>query len=310
MTAVTFASFGGPEVLTSGTIARPEPGPDEVLVRVRACGVNPADANLRSGRLRWFTRGPFPRSLGADVAGEVVEAGGGFAEGERVFGMLDPIAGRGYAQFAAAPARLLARIPDGVTFAQAAAVPLAGLTAWQALTRHAEVAAGARVLIRGASGGVGGFAVQLARHLGAEVTGLASAERLDWVTELGAHHVMDYAALSWEELGGYDAVVDVRGELPWSIARALLTERGTYVTLTPSLSGFALDPIRRRGRGRRRLQMLVEPSGEEVAALAELMARGVLSSTTQHTLPLERAAHAHELIEGAHTKGKIVLEVP
>jgi len=310
MNAIIFARYGGPEVLELGQLPMPKCRDGEVLIRVRACGVNPADARIRSGQFRWFTGSKFPRSLGADIAGEVIVGAGPFAAGDRVFGMLDMLRGQGYADYAVARVEELAHLPSEVTWAQGAAVPLAALTAWQAFTKHTPSLEkkGCRVLIRGASGGVGSCAVQIAKSLGAHVTGLSSAQNLPWLDELGADRALDYRATDLTALDPFDLIFDVHGELPWSTARTILSRRGVYLTLTPSFRGAVAGPLTRMLGGRVRTQMLVSPSAEDMHALATMLAEGSLVSPLRECLPLEHASSAHTRIEGGHTVGKIVLE--
>jgi alcohol dehydrogenase len=195
MRAMGLRRYGPPEVLEALEVGRPEPGPEGVLIRVAAAGVNPADCLLRSGGLRFLARQKMPFVPGADVAGVVEAVGPGatrFGVGDPVYAMLPNTAGGGYAEYAVAAEGAVAPIPPGLTFGEAAGVPLAALTALQALRDEAALAAGARVLVNGASGGVGTFAVQISRAMGAQVTGTASGRNADLVRGLGADEVQDY----------------------------------------------------------------------------------------------------------------------
>src|SRR4051794_3949701 len=203
MKAVTQDSFGGPEMLRISSVPRPTPLPTEVLVRVHAAGVNPVDWKTRAGSGMSAVLGDPPFILGWDVAGVVTETGFGvttLAPGDRVYGMpWFPRAAGAYAEYVTAPARQFARMPRTATFEQAAAVPLAALTAWQALVDTAKLTAGRRVLITAAAGGVGHFAVQIAKHLGAYVIAVAGPRNQEWLADLGADEVVDYTTKRFDE---------------------------------------------------------------------------------------------------------------
>ncbi|KJK55508.1 NADPH:quinone reductase, partial [Saccharothrix sp. ST-888] len=217
MRAVTQDGFGGPEVLKVAQVPRPVPLPTEVLVRVHAAGINPVDWKTRAGTGMAGVLGEPPFILGWDVSGVVEETGFGVTTlkaGDEVYGMpWFPRAAGGYAEYVTAPARQFARKPATVGHEQAAAVPLAALTAWQALVDAAEVRPGQRVLIHAAAGGVGHFAVQFAKHLGAHVIGTASRSRHDWLTKLGADELIDYTAVRFEDaVRDVDVVIDLVGD--------------------------------------------------------------------------------------------------
>jgi len=203
MRAIVVSEFGGPEVLQVVDAERPSPIPTEVLVEVHAAGVNPVDWKTREGRGAAGAAGPPPFILGWDVAGVVKEVGRGvtiYEPGDRVFGMpWFPRAAGAYAEFVTAPSRQFARMPDGLAFEQAAALPLAGLTAWQALMDTAQLGNGQTVLINGATGGVGHLAVQIAKARGARVVGTARSENHDFLRELGADECVDYTQVELQD---------------------------------------------------------------------------------------------------------------
>jgi NADPH:quinone reductase-like Zn-dependent oxidoreductase len=305
MRAIRQRSLGGPEVLELVEVPRPDPMPTEVLVRVAAAGVNPVDWKVR-------TRGGFlgdpPFTVGWDVAGVVEEAGFGvtrFAPGDRVFGMPRfPGEAAAYAEYVTSPSRQLARIPDGVGDVEAAALPLAGLTAWQALVETADVQEGQRVLVLGAAGGVGHLAVQIAKARGAYVIGTASAAKHAFLAELGADEAVDYTTEAVEErVRDADVVLDLVG----AEALSTLRDGGIYVAVA---SGGGLDALRERAGDRVRVtSILVEPDRAGLEALADLAARGALRPHVAQTLPLADAARAHALSETGRTQGKLVLAV-
>lgn len=306
MRAIIQNELGGPEVLHPATVDRPEPGIGQVLIRVRAAGVNPADAmNRQSG----IFSGPTPFILGWDVSGLVEATGPGvtlFAPGDEVFGLLPFPRGAGaYAEFVLAPTRALVIKPPALTHGEAAALPLAGLTAWQALVETAGVSSGTRVLITGAAGGVGHLAVQIAASRGAHVIGLTSGANRDLVRSLGAHEVLDYRTTDFSQtLRGLDVVLDVvGGDYP---LRALQTLRpgGTLVsTLPQSLgpAGAAATELGVRVAG-----LFVESDRLGLTAIANLTSNGSLLPLLAASYPLDDAATAHA---AQHGPGKVVLLV-
>jgi NADPH:quinone reductase-like Zn-dependent oxidoreductase len=306
MRAVRQEVLGGPEVLTEVDVERTTPGLSQVLVRVHGAGLNPADWQHRAaGGLL----GPPPFTLGWDVSGVVEETGFGvtiFKPGDEVFGMLPYPHGVGsHAEYVVAPARAFAAKPAAIDHVQAGAIPLAGLTSWQALVDTAHLAAGQRVLIHAAAGGVGHLAVQIAKARGAHVIGTASAANHGLVRRLGADEVIDYRSEDFESVvSGADVVLDpVGGDYP---TRSLRTLRpgGTLVSLQPLpsavLSAAAALDIRVAA-------MLVEADHAGMAALADLVTAGKLWPVVAGTFPMSQAAKAHEIGETGHVAGKLVL---
>jgi NADPH:quinone reductase-like Zn-dependent oxidoreductase len=294
-------TLGGPEVLVLEEVPRPEPGPTEVLVRVAAAGVNPVDWKVRAaGGLI----GEPPFTVGWDVAGTVEEVGYGvtwLAPGDRVFGMPRfPGEAACYAGYVASPSRQLARTPDGLSDIEAAALPLAGLTAWQSLVDTAGVGEGSRVLVLGAAGGVGHLAVQIARGLGAWVAGTSSPEKHGFLREVGVDEALDKdAPVSIESV---DVVLDAVGGDVGVGAVPAIRDGGVVVTVSRSsvaaLSEAAADRVRVAG-------ILVEP---DRGGLEGLVALGVRPHV-EATFPLADAGAAHALGEQGRTRGKIVLTV-
>ncbi|WP_354641304.1 NADP-dependent oxidoreductase [Kitasatospora camelliae] len=308
MRAVTQQSFGEPDVLTVGEVARPEPLITEVLVKVRAAGVNPVDAYVRAGAFPLLGEPPFV--LGWDVSGVVEQVGAGvnrFAVGDEVYGMpFFPRAAGGYGEYVAAPSRHFARKPKGLDHAQAAALPLAGLTAWQALVDAARLQPGQRVLIHGGAGGVGHLAVQIAKALGAEVYATASAAKHEFVRELGADHLIDYTAGDFAEgLTDLDAVFDTVGSGTGLRSLPVLRDGGVLATITEHFDEELAARV--TADGKRYAGVVVEPDHVGLEALTDLVETGRLKPFVEHVLPLEEAAQAHRLIESRRTKGKIVL---
>jgi NADPH:quinone reductase-like Zn-dependent oxidoreductase len=310
MRAVVQHRLGGGEALSVETLPRPVPLPTEVLVRVHAAGVNPVDWKTREGHGMAAVLGEPPFVLGWDVAGVVEEVGFGvttLAVGDRVHGMpWFPRAAGGYAEYVTAPARQFTRSPASLTDAQAAAVPLAALTAWQILVDTLHVQPGQRVLITAGAGGVGHFAVQFARHLGAHVVATASSANHEWLRELGANEVVDYHDAGYESLiEDVDCVVDLVGGGEDLRLVPTLREGGSIVAVPGGVSealAAAVEAI-----GGRASAFLVEPDGAALARIAELIDAGDVRVEVARTFPLEQAAAAHATGETNRTRGKIVL---
>lgn len=315
MRAITQNTVGGPEVLSVTEVARPEPLPTEVLVRVRSAGVNPVDWKTREGGGMAAVLGEPPFILGWDVSGVVEAVGFGvhtLQVGDEVYGMpWFPRQAGAYAEYVTAPARQFARKPASVDHDHAAAVPLAALTAWQALTDAANVQAEQRVLIHAAAGGVGHFAVQFAKHLGARVIGTARAEKHDWLRSLGADELVDYTAVRFEDaIDDVDVVLDLVGDgQDATSTRSLRTLRpgGTIIAVPSGVSAELLETA--RAQGLRALPYLVEPDGDGLARIAALIDKGAVSVEVEDVLPLSEAAEAHRRGEQGRTRGKLVLRV-
>jgi NADPH:quinone reductase-like Zn-dependent oxidoreductase len=309
MRAVRQHVLGGPEVLELEEVPRPEPGPTEVLVRVTAAGVNPVDWKTRQ---RGSFLGEPPFTVGWDVAGVVAAVGRGvtrFEPGERVFGMPRfPREAAAYAEYVASPSRQLARIPQGLGDVEAAALPLAGLTAWQALVETAGVRPGRRVLILAAAGGVGHLAVQIAKARGAYVIGTATSAKHAFLAEIGADEAVDYTSEAVaERVRDADVVLDLVGGETGLEALPALRDGGLFIAV-PSSSD--LEALREAAGGRVRVTgILVEPDRAGLEAIADLVAAGALRVHVAQTFPLEEAARAHELGETGRTQGKLVLTV-
>ncbi|MGP3688612.1 NADP-dependent oxidoreductase [Streptomyces sp. IBSNAI002] len=306
MRAIVVSQWGGPEVLTETELERPEPAMGEILVRVHAAGVNPVDWKTRAtgALIPW---GPVPQ-VGWDVSGTVEAVGPGVTVhrvGDEVYGMPRfPQQAGAYAEYVTAPARHFARKPASLDHVQAAALPLAALTAWQALVDTAGVTAGQRVLVHAAAGGVGHLAVQIAKALGAYVIGTASAGKHEVLRGLGADEVIDYRTTDFEDaVTDVDVVIDAIGGDCTQRSLSVLKPGGHLVTL-PGPDGIPADT-----RGVRADWVLVEPDLKGLEEIAALVEQGLLKPLVDTVLPLEQAAKAHEIGELGRTTGKIVLTV-
>ncbi|MEV5530466.1 NADP-dependent oxidoreductase [Streptomyces prunicolor] len=304
MRRVMQSRLGGPDVLEVVEVDVPQPGPTEVLVEVKAAGVNPVDWKVRTGG----GLGEPPFSVGWDVSGVVAAVGAGvtrFRPGDEVFGMPRfPAEAGAYAEFVTAPSRHLVLKPPGMSHVQAAGLPLAGLTAWQALVTVAGVAVGARVLVPAAAGGVGHLAVQIAKARGAYVIATASGAKHDFVRGLGADEVIDYtSAVVSSQVRDVDVLLaTVPGQIR-DLAEVLVP--GGRVL---ALNGADADAVQWAAQsGLRAGFMLVEPDRADLEALALLAGESRITVHIDRTFPLDQAADAHRLGEEGRTTGKIVL---
>ena len=313
MKAISQDMYGGPEVLHLVEVERPEALPTEVLVRVHAAGVNPVDCKTVGGHGMAGVLGEPPFVVGWDVSGVVEAVGFGvhtLEVGDEVFGMpWFPRAASAYAEYVTAPSRQFARKPANLGHVQAAALPLAGLTAWQILTAAGGLQPGQRVLIHAAAGGVGHLAVQFAKHLGAHVIGTASKVKHDWLSELGADEVIDYHSSAIEDVtSDIDLVVDLIGSETTLGQSVQVTKPGGLLIAVPS--GTSPELLARAdAAGIRVKPFLVEPDGHALGEIARLMEAGVARVEVEQVFGLAEAAEAHRRIAGGRTRGKLVITV-
>jgi NADPH:quinone reductase-like Zn-dependent oxidoreductase len=295
--AVVIHETGDPEVLRYEETDGPEPGDGEVLVRVRAASVNPADWKDRRG----FMDRPLPRVLGIDMSGTVESSrADGFAEGDRVFGMS---ATGAYAEFSTASAAAIAKKPGGVSHEQAATIPVAGVTAWQALFDRGGLHSGQAALVAGAAGGVGHFAVQFAKVAGARSIGTGSTRNRDFVLGLGADEYVDYTREDvGEAVRGADVALDTVGGDATASLLPSVREGGILVTIAGAPPEEAA-----RERGVRAELLVNSPNPEQLARIAELVAGGDVRVEIAEAMPLADAKRAHQLSESGHVRGKLVL---
>jgi NADPH:quinone reductase-like Zn-dependent oxidoreductase len=297
MRAVLMREAGGPEVLRVEEVDRPEPADGEVLIRVHAASINPIDWKYRRGTMPK----ELPAILGNDISGTVeLSRADGFAQGDEVFGITPS---GGYAEFAIAPAALIAKKSAGVSHAQAAAIPVGGLTAWQALFDRGGLQSGGSALIAGAAGGVGHFAVQFAKHAGARAIGTGSARSREFVLSLGADEFVDYTSQDVAaEVSGVDVALDTVGGETTAALVPTLREGGLLVTITG-----APPEAQAAERGARAELLIMSPSSDQLAKIAELIASGEVEVEIAETMALAEVARGHELSESGHTRGKLIL---
>jgi NADPH:quinone reductase-like Zn-dependent oxidoreductase len=323
MKAIVRHTYGSPDVLELAEVETPTPKDDEVLIKVQAASVNAADwrmlraepflARLDVGLVR-----PRNKILGFDVAGSVEAAGRAvtqFRPGDRVFGNLFDLRGGAFAEYVAVPERLLVQKPANLTFEQAAAVPLAAVTASRGLRHYGQIKPGHKVLINGASGGVGSFALQIAKALGAEVTAVVSPQNLELARSLGADHVIDYSRedpLAGAE-GRYDVILAVNGYQPIAAYRRALRPGGNYVMAGGSAAQFFQAMLLGAWtfrNGDRKLSMLeTKPSQEDLAFVADLIEAGQVMPVVDRCYPLEEVPEAIRYLEAGHVRGKVVIRV-
>ena len=311
MKAIRIHNYGGPEVLQYEDAPSPKPAPGEVLIRVHAAGVNPADWKVRGGQLKQFVQHKFPLILGWDLSGVIEEvaanpaADGRFKKGDEVFGKPDTSRDGAYAEYVAVRESEVALKPKSLHHVYAAAVPVAGITAWQALFDVAQLKRGQRVLIHGGSGGVGHFAVQFAKWKGAYVIATASTKNQQLLREIGVDQAIDYTTQRFEQVAkNVDLVLDTIGgdteERSWKV----LKKGGLLASVVQPP-----DAEKAREFGVRGAFVWSQPNGNELAEIAALIDSGNLKVVLDRILPLSEARRAHELSQNGHARGKIILRV-
>lgn len=322
MKAVVYTAYGSPDVLQLKEVEKPAPRDHEVLVRVHAASVNAADLHHLRGdpfllRLQAGLLKPKKQILGADIAGRVEAVGSNVKRlqaGDEVFGDLSACGLGGFAEYVAVPEQALVLKPTRMTFEQAAAVPMAAVTALQGLRDSGQIQPGHKVLINGASGGVGTFAVQLAKAYGAEVTAVCSTSKVDLVRSLGADHVIDYTREDFTRNGQrYDLIVAVNGYHSIAAYKRALTPGGTYVMsggTTPQMfQAILLGPWMSRTGSNKMGNLLARPSTEDLACVKAFVEAGNVVSVIDRSYPLSEVAEAIRYLEQGHARGKVVISV-
>lgn len=313
MKAITISQFGEPEVLQQVDLPVPEIKDDEVLIQVKAISINPVDIKTRLGKgMSGRLKGIEPLILGWDISGVVSAVGAAvsaFKPGDAVFGMVNfPGHGKAYAEYVAAPAAQLALKPHNISHEEAAAATLAALTAWQALVKHAKLQAGSKVLIHAAAGGVGHFAVQIARLLGAHVTGTSSAANRDFVLGLGADEHIDYQIQAFEQVAkDMDFVLDAIGGDMIDRSLEVIKPGGTLISIPSGLHESVTEKA--KAKGIKGYFILVASDGEDMQQLAALLADGRLKAHVSKVFAFEEMAAAHEQIATGRTVGKVAIKV-
>lgn len=307
MKAVRIRSFGGPEVLELADVEKPQPKDDEVLIRVRAASVNPVDYKIRSGTYPVVKQDQLPKVLGRDVAGEIERCGSAvrnFREGDTVYAMLDGGPG-GYAEYVTVRADLVAPKPGQLDYRAAAAVPLAGLTAWQGLFDHGHLQPGQRVLIHGGAGGVGHLAVQFAKARGATVVATAGTQDIGFVKQLGADQVVDYTRERFEdEVRDVDLVLDLIAGETQERSWAILKDGGTMISSLARPS-----EAKAREHHAHAENFVAHPDRDELIEIGRLIDAGRVHPHVSAVFELKEAAEAQVQLERRHAQGKVVLQM-
>lgn len=318
MKAILIRRFGPPGIMKLEEVQKPLTPSDRVLVRVHYSSVNPVDWKIRNGSLRLISGSRFPMMLGFDIAGEVVETASTvtrFKKGDRVFGMLDFRHRGAYAEYACAREDGLALIPDNLDFREASAIPLSALTAYQALHCKGRIKSGKNVLINGASGGVGSFAVQIAKAAGAIVSAVCGTHTMHLARQLGADYTIDYTKQDFAYSSAtYDIVFDAVGKRSFFEVRRSLKSGGCYVTTLPNkpgdiLSFFITFPMSFLGLSKMSTFISVQSRGEDLQSLSLLVKEGKLRPLIDREYTLEEINEAHAYSETGHARGKIVIKI-
>jgi len=308
MKAIVFYEYGGPEVLKYEDVPRPKPKEDQILARVIAAGVNPVDGMIRSGMFAKDEKTAFPRILGADIAGVVEKTGSKitkFKAGDAVYAYISLDNEGGYAEYALATENEASPKPKSLDYVEAAAVPVVALTAWQGLIDTAKLSAGETVLIHGGSGGVGTFAIQIAKGRGAKVIATASTANQDLLKQLGADVAIDYTKTKFEDIAkDVDVVLDSVGKDTLARSYGVMKKGGFIVSLVARP-----DQAELAKRGLRGASLSAEPNSNELAEIGNLIDEKKIRVIVSQTFPLSEARKAHEQVATGHTRGKIVLKV-
>jgi NADPH:quinone reductase-like Zn-dependent oxidoreductase len=313
MKAAVIRQYGSPEVFQYEEVAPPKIQPNELLVKVRASCVNPVDWKIRKGMLKLITGSKFPMILGFDLSGDVVEVGSQvklFKPGDAIYGNVG-LKGGAYAEFTAVPETSAALKPTNMTYEEAASVPVAGLTALQSLRDLGNLHARQTVLINGASGGVGTYAVQIAKALGAEVTGVCSAKNADLVKSLGADRIIDYTLQDFTQdvTTQYDIILDAVAKRSFSICRKVLKPNGTYVTTLPSVESVVQNILTAILPVQKARNILAVPRTQDLNYLKELSETGKLKTVIDRTYSLQEIVAAHTYSESDRAVGKIAIAI-
>ena len=311
MKAVTINRYGSIDVLEYSEIEKPQIKPDQLLVKIHATSVNPVDWKIRQGQPQLLSGFNFPIVLGCDLSGVVLEVGEqveNFEPGDEIYTFINPLVGGAYAEYIAIPANTAALKPKNITHSQAAAVPVAGLTAFQGLLDLGQIRPGQKVLINGASGGVGTFAIQIAKAMKAEVIGVCSSNNITLVESLGANRVIDYNQIDFtKESEQYDIIFDVVAKETFSTCENLLKSEGVYISTLPNVENLAPTFFTLFVPGKKSKLILAQPNPRDLIAIRELIEDGLVKSVIDCTYKLAEIAEAHAYSEMGHAVGKIVI---
>jgi NADPH:quinone reductase-like Zn-dependent oxidoreductase len=310
MKAAIIEHYGGPEVLKTVDVPRPVPKPDEVLIRVLAASINPVDWKIRKGNLKMMLSKKFPKILGIEFSGVVEDTGENvhdFTKGQRVFAGKG-YEGGGYAEYAVAEASKTIVIPDSISHEEASTMAVAGMTALQGLRNKGKIKPGMDVIVNGASGGVGTYAVQIAKALGARVTAVCSAKNFDLLKSLGADVLIDYKETNFTKLPKkYNIVFDAVGYRSFWQTYRVLKKKGIYVNISPSIPLYITSFITRLNPGRKSKGFMLHPDMNDLMEVMKMIEEKKIRVIIDKTFPLEKLADAHRYSETERARGKIVI---
>jgi NADPH:quinone reductase-like Zn-dependent oxidoreductase len=313
MKAIAIRGYGSADVLQYEDLPQPKIKSDQLLVKVHASSVNPVDWKIRQGMLQLITGYSFPKILGFDLSGEVVEVGSGvtrFKPGDLIYGCLSVALGGAYAEYAAVPERVVALKPTNMTFEEAASLPVAAGTSLQALRDLGNIQPLQSVLVNGASGGVGIFAVQLAKIFGADVTAVCSSKNFDLVKSLGADRLIDYKQQDFtQDAARYDIIFDAVAKESFSSCKEVLKPNGIYITTLPTPDSFVQGALTALIPGKKAKFILLNSNTEDFTYLKDLVEAGKMRTVIDRTFPLNELAAAHTYSESERTVGKIAIAI-
>ena len=313
MKAAIIDRYGSPEVLQIKEVEQPQIESDQMLVKVHASSINPIDWKIRKGLLKNRSGNEFPMILGYDLSGEVIEVGeriNQFHPGDSIYARLDQSTGGAYAEYAAVSKAVAAAKPNNMSHEEAATVPLAAMTALQALQNKGKIEAGQKVLINGASGGVGIFAVQIAKVLGAEVTGVCSGSNVELVKSLGADRVINYKEQDFtEDNVKYDIVFDVVGNRTPPECKSVLKDDGVYITTQPTPDDKLNEWKQKLMPNQKAEVIMLQSNAEDLVYLTKQIEAGKIKTAIDRTYRLSEIADAHAYSETEHATGKIAIAI-
>lgn len=309
MKKIIYKKYGDADVLKIADSPVPEPSKGEVLVKVMAAGINPVDYKVRNGSLRFVFRAKFLRTPGGEMAGIIEKNGPGaskFNIGDKVFAML-PLGIGGYSEYVCVKEDIISKMPDNISFNEAAAIPLAGITALQSLRDKGHIRSWMHVLINGGSGGVGSLAIQIAKAYSSEVTAVCSEKNIEFVQNMGADHVINYEKEDFTQKNNqYDIVFDAVAKSSFSESKRVLKRKGTYITTIPKPSVMfrqIINPL----LSRQVYGIMAKPGSDDLNYLAKLVAEEKLKPQIEKVYELEEAPDAHRHIETGRVRGKLVI---
>ncbi|WGK68199.1 NAD(P)-dependent alcohol dehydrogenase [Candidatus Haliotispira prima] len=313
MKAIVTSGYGSVEMLDVAEVEKPEISDTEILIRVRACSVNPIDWKIRSGQIKMISGSKPPKILGGDFSGTVEAIGKEIQEftiGDEIWGHVNALKGGAYAEYIKANVQDICLKPRNFDFVQAAAIPLAGLTAYQSLVRLGEVKADSEVLINGCTGGVGSVAVQVAKFLGCTVTGVCSTKNIEYAKRIGVDVIVDYKQEDVLHLNKeFDSVYDFVGNLSFPASKCIIKESGTFVTAIPSIPRIIFGGMLNSFRSKKCKGILVQSSSADLKTLKAMAESEALVATVEKVFPLNQVRQAHIASESGRVVGKIVMSL-